>query len=410
MTLEKPFGSVPGLGTVLSDLSPTLIANAIVAFAFAASGPVAIILAVATEGGLSEAETASWIFGAFFVNGAITIAFCLLYRQPLVFFWTIPGTVLLAPALQNYSWPEVIAAFYATGALMLVLGLSGWVKRVMAAIPGPVVMGMVAGVFIAFALDWIAAFKDDLTMAAAMTTAFVLASAWPALGARVPPIIATLVVGAAVMALTGGFAPQGGIDWGLAAPVVYAPVLSWPAMAELVVPLAVTVLVVQNGQGFAILKARGHRAPVNAVTVACGLGSLVSALVGSVSTCLTGPSNALVASSGEKSGHYAAGALVGVLALAFGLLAPTFTSIMLATPPAFIATLAGLAMLRVLQNAFIVSFGGRFTFGALIAFAVTLSGVQVLNIGAPFWGLVFGYLAARIMEPHDFAAKAPSDD
>ena len=26
-------------------------------------------------------------------------AFCWFYRQPLVFFWTIPGTVLVGPAL-----------------------------------------------------------------------------------------------------------------------------------------------------------------------------------------------------------------------------------------------------------------------------------------------------------------------
>ena len=41
--------------------------------------------------------------------------------------------------------------------------------------------------------------------------------------------------------------------------------------------------------------------------------------------------------------------VVGLLALAFGLLAPLFTRLMLATPPAFIAALAGLAMLRVLE-------------------------------------------------------------
>ena len=58
---------------------------------------------------------------------------------------------------------------------------------------------------------------------------------------------------------------------------------------------------------------------------------------------------------------------------------------MLAAPPAFIATLAGLAMLRVLQSAFAVAFQGRFTLGALVTFLVTVAGIPVLNIGAPFW-------------------------
>ena len=48
-------------------------------------------------------------------------------------------------------------------------------------------------------------------------------------------------------------------------------------MVELVVPLAITVLVVQNGQGIAVLTAAGHEPPVNAITVACGVGAHRSA-------------------------------------------------------------------------------------------------------------------------------------
>ena len=63
---------------------------------------------------------------------------------------------------------------------------------------------------------------------------------------------------------------------------------------------------------------------------------------------------------------------------------------MLATPPAFIATLAGLALLRVLQTSFQISFRDKFSFGALICFVVTVADVPIFKIGAPFWGLVFG--------------------
>jgi benzoate membrane transport protein len=60
---------------------------------------VAIVLAIGAQGGLSESDLASWIFASFFVGGLLTLAFCLRYRQPLVFFWTIPGAVLVGPAL-----------------------------------------------------------------------------------------------------------------------------------------------------------------------------------------------------------------------------------------------------------------------------------------------------------------------
>ena len=92
------------------------------------------------------------------------------------------------------------------------------------------------------------------------------------------------------------------------------------------------------------------------------------------------------------------GLLSLLLALVFGLLAPFFTRLLLATPPAFIATLAGLAMLRVLQTAFTASFGGGYSFGALVCFLVTVADVPIFNIGAAFWGLVFGLATSRLLE------------
>jgi benzoate membrane transport protein len=405
MQLEQPARPSTGLNQALSDLGGEYAINAFVAFIFAASGPVAIILSVGTRGGLSESDLSSWIFGSFFINGLISIAFCWLYRQPLAFFWTIPGTVLVGPALDHLTFPEVIGAFLATGLLMFVLGLSGWVRRCMEAVPMPIVMGMVAGVFLRFGLDLVFALRDDFWIAAPMTAAFLVLSAAPRLGKLMPPLIGALVVGAVAIAILGTFNPAGGSALGLAQPNLYTPAFSWRAMVELVVPLAITVLVVQNGQGFAVLKAAGHQPPINAITVACGAGSMVAGMFGTVSTCLTGPVNAIISGSGRKERHYTAGLVVGVLALAFGLAAPVFTHLMLATPPAFIATLAGLAMLRVLQTAFSVAFRDRFTFGALLTFIVTVANVAIFNIGAPFWGLVFGFALSWLLERKDFQAQ-----
>ena len=181
---------------------------------------------------------------------------------------------------------------------------------------------------------------------------------------------------------------------------------SWAAIVELVVPLAITVLVVQNGQGIAVLRAAGHEPPVNAITVACGVGALASATVGAVSTCLTGPTNAILSASGEKARHYTAGIVTGVLALGFGLLAPACTRLMLHAPKAFIMALAGLAMLRVLQAAFVTSFKDRFTLGALVAFLVTVADLGLWNIGAAFWGLVAGIAVSWLLERADFRAAA----
>jgi len=403
MPFERPDQRPPSLREFFADFGAVYAANGLIGFIFAASGPVAIILSVGTAGGLSQSDLASWIFGSFAVNGVLSIAFCWYYRQPLVFFWTIPGAVLVGPALGHLSFPQVIGAFLAAGVLMLLLGVSGWFKRVMRALPMPIVMGMVAGVFLKFGVDLVLALRDDLRLAAPMAIAFVVLNAVPALGRRLPPLIGAMIVGVILIYAFGGFDAASATGDAFVRPNLYAPEFSWQAMLELVVPLAITVLVVQNGQGFAVLDAVGHKAPINAVTIGCGAWSMMTAMVGSVSTCLTGPTNALISSSGEKHRHYTGGVLVGVLAIAFGLFAPLFTRLMLGSPKAFIATLAGLAMLRVLQTAFNVSFRDRFTLGALVAFIVTVANVPVFSIGAPFWGLVFGFAVSWLMERKDFA-------
>ena len=394
----------PRFRQALSDFGGVYLSNGLVAFLFAASGPVAIILAVGTRGGLTPSDLSSWIFGAFFVNGLISIGFCFFYRQPLVFLWTIPGAVLVGPALSHLSWPEVIGAFVATGILMLALGLSGWVRRAMEAVPMPIVMGMVAGVFLRFGLDMVFAIRDDVWIAGPMVVAFAVLGAFPRIARVVPPLIGALAVGVVMIWMLGRF-EAGPEALAMVRPNIYAPAFSWRALVELVVPLAITVLVVQNGQGITVLRSSGHVPPVNAIAAACGAGAIVTAFVGAVPTCLTGPVNAILSSSGEKRRQYTGGIFVGVLALAFGLFAPVFTRLMLGTPKAFIAALAGLAMLRVLQTAFTVSFRSHFALGALVTFLVTVADIPIFNVGAPFWGLVFGYAASRLLERGDFAIK-----
>jgi benzoate membrane transport protein len=402
--IERPVRPLPGPRRLLRDAGGLYVANGFIGLVFAATGPVAVILAVGAQGGLSQAQLASWIFGAFFLNGVLTVAACWLYRQPLAFFWTIPGTVLVGPALTHLTWPQVVGAFYATGLLVLLLGLSGWVRRAMAVVPMPIVMAMVAGIFLRFGIDLVRSLRDDVGIAVPMVLVFLLLSALPGLGRRLPPIIGALVVGAGAVAVSGRFSPAGAAGEWFAAPVLQAPEWSLQAVVELVVPLAITVLVVQNGQGIAVLRSAGHTPPITAATIACGAWSLLTAAVGTVSTCLTGPTNALLSASGERSRQYTAGIACGLLAVLFGLFSPLFTSAMLATPPAFIAALGGLALLRVLQASFVAAFSTRFTLGALVTFVVTVADVAVLNVGAAFWGLLAGLVVSGLLERPDFAS------
>lgn len=399
-SIERP--PTLGSGHLAADFGLAYAASGFMGFVFAASGPVAIVLSVGTAGGLSSDELASWIFGIFFVNGLITIAMSWIYRQPLAFFWTIPGTVLVGPALKHLSFPEVVGAFYVTAVLILAVGATGWFRRAMSAVPMPIVMAMVGGVFLRFGLDLVRAIHADTALGIPMVAIFLLLSAVPAWGRRVPPLIASLVVGAVLAGVLGRFDMAGIGTFQVVRPMFPMPVFSPSALLELVVPLAITVLVVQNGQGFAVLGTAGHHPPVNACTLVCGLGSLAAASVGAISSCVTGPTNALLTASGEPRRRYTAAIVTGVLAVVFGILSPAFTRLMLGAPREFIMLVAGLAMLRVLQAAFVTSFSAKFTLGALVCFLVTVSDLSILNVGAAFWGLLAGLVVSWLLERPDF--------
>ncbi|HWJ68064.1 MAG TPA: benzoate/H(+) symporter BenE family transporter [Nocardioides sp.] len=380
-------------GGVWRDLGATEAGNGVVGAIFAMTGPVAVILTAAAAAGLGPDQVSSWIFGVFVLNGVLTVLASWTWRQPLAFFWTIPGTALVGQAAGHLPWSDVLGAYVVTAVLLVALGLFGRVDRLMAALPTPVVMAMVAGVFLGFGTGLVAAVGAAWAVAVPMVAAFLLCALVPRVGALFPPVVAAVLVGAAAVVLTGTGAPVAWPDSAVAVPVLQAPTFSWAALAELVLPLAVTVVFVQNAQGMAVLAAAGHRAPMRFATVACGLWSLPAAAVGAVSTCLTGPTNALLTASGPRERQYAAGIVCGVVAIVFGVFAPVSVALLGAAPTAFVAVLAGLALLKALQGAFATAFAGPDVTAPLLTFLVTASGVTIWSLGAPFWGLVTGVVA-----------------
>ena len=232
--------------------------NALIAWLFAISGPVAIIFAVARQGGLHADDVSSWVFAAFSIGGVLTMAFSYFFRQPIAIMWTIPGAVLVGGALQHLSLAEVIGACLACGLLIAFLGVTGLVSRIMAAIPMPIVMAMVAGVFLPFGLNIISAFGEATTMAIAMVVAFVIPTAIPRIGSVLPPVLCALAAGIAVIVFSGQMGDALIPDLAFAKPKVYVPEFTLRAIGELMVPLAVTVIAAHNAQGFVILCQQGY--------------------------------------------------------------------------------------------------------------------------------------------------------
>jgi benzoate membrane transport protein len=401
--IEKGAGFRTSVRDFPGSLSLSAVAYGFTAWLFAVTGPFIIYVNAARQGHLSALELNSWVFGGYFICGLLSIALTFFYRVPLLAAITIPGGVLVAAALSHLSFQEVIGAYVLTGVLITVLALTGTVKRAMEWLPMPISMAMVAGILLQFGMGIITSLQQTPLISGMALIAFVSVAWVKPLARRFPPVLGAIIVG---LLTTAGL---GAANWQLLRFQVaqfefIAPVFTWPAAAELVIPLALTVLAVQNAQGIAILQNLNYRPPFNAITMTSGIGSIIVAPFGSQSVCLAGPMTGIVTnpSVGPKDKRYAAAIVTAFLWMAFGLFSPMATAMSQILPPSLINLLAGLALLDVLGSCFASAFGERFRLGALFTFLVTISGVRLFNIGAPFWGLVAGTLISLLLERQDF--------
>jgi benzoate membrane transport protein len=390
------------LRAAVLDLDRHNVVNGVFAWLFAATAALAILLAAARQGGLDDGFVASWIFAGYGLGGLLTLILTLVYRQPLGCGWSIPAAALVGPAFGHYAPGEIVGAYMATALLITLLGFTGGVSRLMNAVPMPVVMGMVAGVFLPFGLAILRGLGRMPGPTLAMVLSYLLLAGVPPLGRRFPPILGALIAGA-VAAVASSDTSGAPIALSIVEPRLVPPTFAWSAMLELVLPLAVTVVGIHNPQGFAVLRQAGHEPPVDPVTVACGIASIPFGLLGCGPACLTGPANAIIVGSGRPERHYVGALVFGVAMLTFGLLAPAAVALAAALPGDFIGVLGGIALLPVLRAAFVSAFGsGRFTMGALVAAMTAVGNVSLLHIGAAFWALVFGVLVSAVLERDDF--------
>lgn len=403
--IERGPGFAGGVRELPRHLNPATVGAGVVAAIFGCTGPALIVIDGASAAGLGPAVIASWIFGIYVFGGLISILLALYYRQPITGAYSIPGAALVTAALPNFSFPEMVGAFMAAGLIVLVIGLTGLVRKVADWIPFPIIMAMIAGALIRFGVGIVDSAAAAPVVAVAALVGFVLLSRFLPM---VPGVVGALVLGAIAGAATGAFGSlQGGL--GLSAPVVTAPAFDVGAVLAVAVPLALLVIGAENAQAMGVLMAERYRPPFNVMTIVSGLGGVLAPVFGGHNANIAGPMTAICSSDQagpDRAGRYAATVVNGVLFLLFGVFAGVTVAVVSIMPPELTATVAGLAMIGVLLRSLRAGFAEpRFQLGAFFALVIAMSGVTILDISAPFWALVGGVLASVLLEPKHFRAR-----
>src|SRR5690625_1520540 len=225
------------------------ISAGIVAALFGCSGPALIVMSAAEAGNLSNGQTVAWLFAIYFLGGLISLVMALRYRQPITGAYSIPGAAIMITALATIPFNEAVGAFIMSGAIVLLLGVSGVVGRIMRWLPMPIVMAMIAGALIRFGIGAVNSVAEAPWIAGTAVIAFFLSSRFVK---SVPPVLVAAVVGLSVAVAMGAVQPAD-VDIAFVAPQLTAPSFTLGAFLAISVPLAALVIGAENAQATGVL-------------------------------------------------------------------------------------------------------------------------------------------------------------
>lgn len=404
---ERDNGSIiergPGFREGLRDLPAAINLNSVsagtVAAIFGCSGPALIVIGAAAAGKLTSGQTVAWLLAIYGLGGLISLLLALRYKMPINGAYSIPGAAIMTAAFASFSFPEIVGAFIMSGAIVLLLGVTGVIGRIMHWLPMPIVMAMIVGAMIRFGVGAVDSVKAAPIIAGSAALAFFLTMRFIK---TFPPVLAALIVGLFAAAATGSI-QAATVDIAFVAPEFTVPVFTMAAFFGVAVPLAALVIGAENAQATGVLMAEGYKPPVNAMTIVSGIGGILAGCMGGHNANIAGPMTAICSSeqAGEdRSKRYGATVVNGLLFGAFGLLAGVAVPFVLALPRPLIAVVAGLAMIGVLLSALQHGFAKQqgHQVGAFVALLVAMSSLNLFGISAPFWALVFGVIVSLLAD------------
>lgn len=402
--IERGPGFKSAFGDLGSNINSKSITAGVIAAIFGCTGPALVTIKASADAGFTPEQTISWLFGIYVFGGLISIIMSMYYKMPIVGAYSIPGASMLGAALLGFTFNEAAGAFIMAGVLVLLLGLTGLMGKVMKWLPLPIVMGMISGAMLRFGTAIVtSSVASPIVGFAALAGFFVV----PRLIKGFPPVLSALIIGLITAVVTNqvNFDLSG---FTYVPPQLVRPAFNVSTILSVSIPLAALVVGAENAQAVGVLYAQSYKTPVNAMTIVSGLGGIAAGLFGAHNANVAGPMTAICASeeAGEKEKRYTGAFINGICFMAFGLLASIAMAFVKSLPAALISILAGVAMINVLTNSLKDAFStNKFKLGAFAALVIAMSGISVLHIGSAFWALLGGVVISLITESKDFSSE-----
>ncbi len=359
----------------------------------------AITWQAAEAAGASAPQIAGWLTMLGIGMGVSTLALTLWYRAPVLTAWSTPGAALLATSLPGSTLNEAVGIFIFASALILICGATGLFARLMRLIPHTLSAAMLAGILLRFGLDAFTSLQGHFLLCGTMLAGWLLAKIYAPRYA----VVAALAAGLVICLATGEFKSEGVPMAGVALPEFTAPHFAFSSLLGIGLPFFLVTMASQNAPGVATLKASGYNLPVSPLMVVTAAIALLLAPFGVFSICIAAITAAICQGSEahpDPAKRWLSAAAAGFFYLLAGFFGGSISAWLTALPPAFIHTLAGLALLGAIAGSLHQALNhAQERDAAIVTFLVTASGLTLAGIGSAFWGLVAGGLCYAAFSP-----------
>lgn len=382
--------------TIQQDFSISAVTAGFLAVLISYSGPLIIFFQAAQSAEVSTAMMTSWVW-AISIGAALSgILLSWWLKVPVVTAWSAPGTALLVTLFPELSLNQAVGAYITAAVAIFLIGVSGYFDKIVQAIPKGIACAMMAGILFQFGVGAFKAVESMPALALGMIAAYLVLK-------RLFPrycLVLLLIVGVALSVGLEGSNLQG-IELSLAAPVFIAPEWTWSATLSLAIPLVLVSLTGQFLPGMAILRSSGYHTPAKPLIAVTGLASLAVACFGGITIVIAAITAALCTGKDAHENpdkRYVAGIANGVFYLLGGCFAGTIILLFTSMPKAFVAVLAGVALIgAITSNVMGAVHEEEHREASMITFLATASGMSFFGLGSAFWGVVLGSLAYLIL-------------
>ena len=368
----------------------------LLAVAVSYAGPLLIFFQAAHAGNMSPEMTTSWVWAISVGAGVSGIFLSWFLKVPVVTAWSAPGTALLITLFPAITMPEVVGAYITAAVLIFLVGVSGYFDKLVRMIPRGVAAGMMAGILFQFGLNVFKATASMPEIALSRIVVYLLARRFFARYA----VLLVLLAGV-LLSWSLGQTQFQSVTLELAMPVFTMPQWTWQSTLSFALPLVLVSLTGQFLPGMAILQLSGYHTPARPIIMVTSLTSLAVAAFGGITTVLAAITAALCTGKDaheDPGKRYIAGIANGAFYLLGALFAGSIVTLFAALPPAFVAALAGLALIGAITSNVVAAMEQpEHRESAIVCFLATASGMTFLGLGSAFWGIVIGSLAHAVL-------------